>query len=268
MKERHRGKGASFRIPDPSAALTELESALQRAMSDSREEAAFFRALLEATIYAHVPLSNDSGRLRFIQFIRPDNGETVLPFFTDATKAEAVGRTDARIVAVKGSDFLEITHGATLMLNPNDAFCVLYPEEVAALLATGELPPIRNELLQSDRTIGVRLPISAPNWFQPCLLQVLSALPYIQQAYLVEMVPPENPSQVTLLISLGVEAALADRAVRAVTAGMQFRHRNLKVGVDMTTYDPAGEPPEWVTTLALEPIYDRILPANTTHGES
>lgn len=265
MQERHRGKGATFRIPDPSAALTELENALQRAMIDPREEPAFFRALLEATVYAHVPLSEDSGRLRFIQFIRPDNGETVLPFFTDAAKAEAVGRTDARIVAAKGRDFLEITYGAMLMLNPNDASCVMYPEEIGALLATGNIPVCESEVLRTDRILGVRLPVSAPGWFQPYLVQVLSSLPYIQQAYLVETVLLENPSHVTLLISLGVEPSKAERAVRAVSAGMQQRWQNLKVNVDMTTYDPNDGPPDGVSEVEAKPIYDRLSSTKTTH---
>jgi hypothetical protein len=233
-----------------------------------RDEPAFFRALLEATVYAHIPLHDDSGRVRFIQFVRPDNGATVLPFFTDVAKAEAVGRTDAQIVAAKGRDFLQVTYGATLMLNPNDAFCVLYPEEVAALLATGDLPRCETEVLQTERTFGFRPPISAPEWFEPALLQVISSLPYIQQVYLVEMVPPENPSHVTLLISLGVEPSLKERAARAVSAGMQHRYKNLKVAVDLTTYDPNDGPPEWATAVEAAPIYDRLPPAEVKSEDS
>jgi hypothetical protein len=263
MKKRHRNAGATFRPPMPSMALSALERLQQRAMADGREEPAFFRALLDATVYAHVPLHDDSGRVRFIQFVRPDNGTTVLPFFTDVAKADAVGRTDAKIVAARGRDFLELTFGATLMLNPNDASCVLYPEEVAALLATGGLPRCENEIVQTDRTLGFRLPISAPDWFEPALVQVLSSLPYIQQAYLVEMLPPENPSHVTLLISLGVEPSMAERAARAVSAGMQHRWQNLQVPVDLMTYDPNDGPPEWATAVEAAPIYDRQPPAKT-----
>jgi hypothetical protein len=241
--------------------MTALDKLLQRALVDGREEPAFFRALLEATVFAHVPLSNDTGRVRFIQFVRPDNGVTVLPFFTGYAKAEAVGRTDAKIVAAKARDFFQLTYGATLMLNPNDASCVLYPEEIAALLATGNIPICENEVLRTERTFGFRLPISAPDWFQPALLQVISSLPYIQQAYLVEMVPPGNPSHVTLLISLGVEPSMAERAARAVSAGMQHRYQNLKVAVDLTTYDPNEGPPDWATAVEAAPIYDRASPA-------
>ena len=263
MKKHRRNQGATFKPPTPSLRLSTLEKLQQRAMADGREEPAFFRALLEETVYAHIPLSDDSGRVRFIQFVRPDNGETVLPFFTDIAKAYAVGRTDARTVSAKGRDFLQLTYGATLMLNPNDASCVFYPEEVAALLATGHLPRCANEIVQADRTLAFRLPISAPDWFQPALVEVLSSLPYIQQAYLVEMLPPENLSHATLLISLGVEPSMAERAARAFSAGMQHRWQDLQVPVDLMTYDPNEGPPEWAIAVEAAPIYDRQPPSET-----
>lgn len=269
MTSNHRRQAdCSVHPPTPLSRLTDLDQLLQRALVDGREEPTFFRALLDATVFAHVPLSDDSQRLRFFQFIRPDNGQTVLPFFSDITKAEAIERADARIVAVSGRTFFKLTLGATLMLNPNDAFCVLYPEEILALLTTGAVPRIDNEILQTERTLGFRPPVSAPDWFQPCLLRIFSTLPYIQQAYLVEAVKPEDPSHVTLLISLGVDSSMAERAVRAVTAQMQHEWRDLKVNVDMTTYDPTGGPPDWATAVGVGPIYDRKSPANPTGEEA
>lgn len=62
-------------------------NALTAAIDPNGEgEADFFRELLEFTVYAHIPPSGDSGRLRFIQLISP-GGESLLPFFTDQTKA-------------------------------------------------------------------------------------------------------------------------------------------------------------------------------------
>jgi len=226
-------------------------------MIDGREEPAFFRALLDATVYVHSPRSDDSGRVRFFQFIRPDNGVTVLPFFTDRGKADAVGRTDAKTIALTGRQLFEHTLGATLMLNPNDAHCVLYPEEIAVLLDTGMIPRVETEVLKSDRTVGFRAPINAPEWLQPFLAQAVSMLPYVQCAYLVETLMPVDPSNVTLLVVLGVEASLADRAVRAVSAAMQHRWKDMRANVDMTAFDPAGEPTDWVTALGLPPIYRR-----------
>ncbi len=259
MKKQRRGAhGACIHPAAPAISLSPLEELQQRAMIDGREEPAFFRALLDATIYAHSPRSDDSGRVRFLQFIRPDNSLTVLPFFTDRGKADAVGRTDAKIIALTGRQLFEHTRGATLMLNPNDAHCVLFPEEITALLDTGTIPILETEVLQSARTVGFRPPISAPEWLQPYLVHVVSRLSYVQYVYLVEMLMPDNPSNVTLLIVLGVESSLADRVVRAVSRAMQHRWKDVGANVDMTTFDPAAaEPPDWVAALTLPPIYRR-----------
>jgi hypothetical protein len=261
MKKQDRGAhGASIQPASPAIRLSPLEELQQRAMIDGREEPAFFRALLDATVYVHSPRSNDSGRMRFFQFIRPDNGLTVLPFFTDRGKADAVGRTDAKTVALTGRQLFEHTLGATLMLNPNDAYCVLYPEEIAALLETGIIPQVATEVIKTDRPVGFRMPISAPEWLQPYLAQAVSTLPYVQCAYLVETLMPHDPSNVTLLVVLGVEPSLADRAVRAVSVAMQNRWQDMRTNVDMTAFDPADEPPDWVTALGLAPIYRRQSP--------
>ncbi len=42
----------------------ELEAQLERSRLDPTEEPAFFRSLLEATVYIHVPVSDDSKHIR------------------------------------------------------------------------------------------------------------------------------------------------------------------------------------------------------------
>lgn len=50
----------------------------------------FFKALLGSTVYAHVPMEGPpEGVMRFLQFVRPDNGQTVLSFFSERAQAEA-----------------------------------------------------------------------------------------------------------------------------------------------------------------------------------
>ena len=59
----------------------ELEARLERSRLDPTEEPAFFRSLLEATVYVHAPVSDDSKHLRLVQFRHPD-GFDAIPFFT------------------------------------------------------------------------------------------------------------------------------------------------------------------------------------------
>src|SRR5688572_4963260 len=116
----------------------ELTRLMHHALADKTAEPAFFRALLEATVYAHAPRHDRSGRLRFIQFTTPE-GLTVLPFFSDPAQANAAAGSAARVVVATGRQLFALTRGATLMLNPNQVSCVLYPEEIASLLDHGEV---------------------------------------------------------------------------------------------------------------------------------
>lgn len=118
----------------------DLERIRDAALADPDLEAEFLRALLEATLYAHLPMSDDSGKLRFLMFTRSD-GLTVIPVFTDVSKAQAAAGRAARVAGVSGREFLEATRGATLMLDPNDVSMTLYPEEIAVLLDSGRAAP-------------------------------------------------------------------------------------------------------------------------------
>ena len=64
----------------------ELEERLEQARGNPEADQQFFTYLLEATVYAHVPISDDSPKLRFVQFRHPD-GFDALPFFTSESRA-------------------------------------------------------------------------------------------------------------------------------------------------------------------------------------
>ena len=133
----------------------ELERRLERARAYREEEPAFFRCLLDAWVYTHAPLSDEHPRVRLVQFRHPD-GFDAIPFFTSETKARFAGRGVARTVKVTGRDLLEGTRGATLMLNPNDGGCVLYPEEVDALLRSGTVARVEKILRTNQKVLSQR----------------------------------------------------------------------------------------------------------------
>ncbi len=231
---------------------------MQLAVEDKQEEAAFFRALLDAIVYAHAPLSDDSRRLRLLQFIRPD-GLTVLPFFTDRAKAEFAARSAARIVELTGRQLLVVTRGATLMLNPNDTNCTLYPEEIDALLTTGAVATV-DQVDMDERQIGVGLPKSRPAWLEETLTALFQRLPTVEKAHMVEIWPQEAPGRVSLVIAIGVASTDSERVARAVITEIQPRCEGLDVAIDLTTFDPAAGLPEWLNSGDVEPFYRRTTP--------
>ena len=118
-----------------------LQRLMELSYNDPSAEPAFFAALLGATVYAHKPAHDTAPNLRLIQFPHPETGADLLPFFTDLQQARAASSPRVEIVKMTGRQLLEITLGATLILNPNSRYCMFYPEEVRLLLqGKGVLP--------------------------------------------------------------------------------------------------------------------------------
>lgn len=231
----------------------QLERLMQRAIEDKQEEPAFFRSLLDATVYAHVPLSDDSRRLRFIQFMRPD-GVTVLPFFTDRAKAQVAARSAARIVELTGRQLLTVTRGATLMLNPNDMHCTLYPEEIDALLTAGIVATV-DQVQLKEQEVWVGPPESSPVWLGEALTALFQRLPSVETAYLIEVRSPEDLTRASLVIAIGVAPAGTERVVRAVITQIQSRCEGLDMTIDLTAFDPPAGLPTWLAHDQAEPFY-------------
>lgn len=233
-----------------------LDQLMQRAIEDKREEPAFFRALLDAAVYAHAPLSDGHPRLRLIQFTRPD-GLTVVPVFTDREKAETAAGSAVRIVAMSGRQLMAAAPGATLMLNPNDHHCTLYPEEIRSLLATGTLPVIRREDTTAPRDVWIGMPDSVPAWLIDHLTQTLATMPFVERGYLVSMKETDSTERITWVIVLAVAPEYAERAARAVITMLQAPPVDLETAIDLTTFDPATGCPSWIDDPEVQPFYER-----------
>jgi hypothetical protein len=240
-----------------------LDWLMSRAIADQREEAAFFRALLRAKVYAHIPMGDRidarSGRVRFIQFPRPDSGQLVLPFFSDEAKARFAAQSAVQIIAMNARQFFELTRGATLMLNPNDAHCVLYPEEVDALLKTGRIATIQKFTVERATAPTIGTPQEIPSWLIETLTAALDKLPFVDVAYMAGVYRDvEAPQQIGIVIALGGAPTHAERAVHAaITALQPVCDLHSKYSVDITHFDSSSAPPNWITALHLEPLYDR-----------
>lgn len=235
----------------------ELERLKQRAIADRQEEPAFLRALLNSTVYAHVPISDDSGRLRFTQFARPDNGQVVLPFFIDESEAHVTAGNSRRVVALPGRTLFQHTLGATLIFDPNGVRCMLYAEEIKELLSTGFVANVDTNVIEKGREVLLEPLKSVPDWLRPAWAKLMPSLPFVEIAYVLISAPPEDPETHTLLIVLGVAAIYAERIGRALATALQAYGDELRLSVDMISYDPNNGRPELLNGIDIEPVYVR-----------
>ena len=232
----------------------ELDELMHGAIDDPRLEPVFFRALLDATVYAHVPRSDDTGRLRFTMFARPDNGEIVLPFFTHESLADECVGNERRVVSLPGRTLLEHTRGATLILNPNDQQYVFYPEEVSLFLDVGVIAPRKVEGVRLDADTRISPLGSKPGWLGR-LAGIFRRLPYVDVAYAAGATLASEPDRPAILITLGVEPAYAERAVRTVLAIIAARAKHIGVAVGVSTFDPKQGIPRSLRSQGIEPFY-------------
>lgn len=240
-----------------------LDRLMEAAAKDARREPEMFRALLDAVLYAHVPVDDkteriggDAHRVRLMMFKSPDDGTLVIPVFTDEGKAEFASGGAAKVIAVTGRELFEATRGATLMLNPNDVKCTLYPEEISALLANNTLAPVTKGRFEEDQARLFRL-TKVPAPLVKALKKALPAVSSIEFAYIagVRWRDPERPESV--LVALGSSAGREDREARATAVAMQSVIDRLHLPVDIIHFDTNDAPPGWIAHLGLKPVYRR-----------
>lgn len=239
----------------------ELELLMERAKADGAEDPAFFEALLEATIYVHVPKDKRQFPWRFMQFRHPIEGITVVPFFTNKARARRATQGMAHVEALNGRAFMEATRGFTLILNPQETpCCILYPEEVVSLLDEGYLAEVQSVEIDDLPSSIVALD-SPPEGLVEILIPVLQDLPFVEVAYIAgrSSNKPEDPA--ATLIVLGGDPKLAERAARALTTVLQRQSSRFVAALDVLHFDTSKPPPEWIAGLALQPVFRRSTSA-------
>lgn len=235
----------------------ELEELMERSIQDYKEEPAFFTALLDAEVFVHVPFSDKRGGLHLITFPRPGDALHVVPVFTDEAKANWAARGGALVIKMSGRMLMEITRGSTLMLNPNDTSCTLYPEEIAALLETGTLASFANIHTGDSGGAAVYVPEAVPERLKQALRAFLPTVPVIERAYVAGIRWSGPPPSQSLLVILACPPNQGERAVRAVLSGILRKIEESEVPIDIT-YAGADHEPDYVADLGLEPVYERL----------
>lgn len=233
----------------------DLAPFLAQALADPQDEAMFFRALPSGVLYVHAPISDDSPRLRLIQFFRPD-GLMVLPVFTSRDKAELATGATARVLEFVGHELIAITYGTTWMIDPNDRSCTVYPEELAQLAQERDLPLVEpKHVLGAPSSVG--LVPAPPQGLLQTLERLYGGLPVVQAAYLLQRLGGEPPVLEGLLIVLCIAPAHAERAVRATVLALQELDPHGFATVDLMDFDPSEAVPEFLTALEARPFFTK-----------
>lgn len=230
---------------------------MKQAQADGSKDAEFFLALLDASVYVHIPKFKKLHPWRFMQFHHSGTGVMLVPFFTDQKRARRAAQSVAQVEAMNGRAFMNATRGSTLILNPEDTpCCILYPEEIAALLDEGYMARVQ-QIKARDTDSSICRISQVPNDLITLVVPVLRELPYVDIAYVAGRAGKDQPGLTTYLLALGGDPKFAERAARAVTTVLQRQADRFQTVVDLKYFDVRETPPAWIADLELKPVYRR-----------
>lgn len=244
-----------FQRFDVSNSLTGL---LELATREPGYGPEFYRCLLDSEVYALLPAEGnglDEGKARFVMW-NDATGARVIPFFSSRAAVRRVLTKALIAFRLKGREFLELTRGATIVLDPNEpASCRLNPHEVMALLGTGAVssPQAADPSERGERALqAVERPPGAT-------LQSLSVLfaqyPSIHRAYLVFCWPPEQPEARCYLVAVRMDRSDQERLVRESAQVMDDVPPGLNM--DLMTFESDDDDFLQGIVEIAAPFYDR-----------
>ena len=232
-----------------------LEELIARAVEDPSLEGEVFRHLLQATLFVHSPKLRSGPRLSVVQFKTP-HGVMAIPVFTDRRKAEFAGGKNVRIVPVAAKELFSATLGATVVINPNDAWCILYPEEIIRLLQGQSLaaPPVS---LTLPTEMQLRKPAVQDSWLTNLIVESLSAIEEATDAWLTEAVRDVSSQSEGYVLVIAANKAYHERIARSITLAFSEKRNRLGVTFDVTFLDSAESRDEWLTRRTDCLVYRR-----------
>jgi hypothetical protein len=242
-----------------------LDEEIHQAHLDSRHEPALLQKLLTVTLYVHSPFGPRTGRLNLCMLDRPD-GLRVIPVFTDLKKAKKAGRGKVLSVPVHGRELFEATRGATLMINPNDVSCTLYPEEIDGLLESGAVAHVAAFTVGEDEEVRIGAPTVPSDALASCLAQTLSGMHVAERAFLGEAHWRGRKPALAWFVAVVAPTHHGERISRAIASALDGL-QPLDRALDVHVLDPAAALPDWIIEHALAPIYDRERPPSVRTNE-
>jgi hypothetical protein len=190
-----------------------LERALRLAATDPAARPDFYRQLLEAEVFvigdadprpagAWTAQEGDSISLQHWQ--KPD-GTAVLPFFSSLQALQRALDHEVTYYQLPARALLEMTQGATLVLDPRSDYGKEFaPGEIVALLAGGLTHAAERRVIEEDTQVLLAQPQARPEALLAGVGAFLAKRPAARRAWLALMTIPAHDPEPHLVI--GVEA--------------------------------------------------------------
>jgi hypothetical protein len=214
-------------------AQNRLELSLVKAATDPAHRPQFYRELAHADLFIaqEGPPPEQSGSLilekgRSIEVRNIDwNGTTYIPVFSSLQQLQAALSEPSAYIAMSAIEFMEITRGAHLMLNPGADYGKELPaEEIASILDGSIWEPSERRVAKDAQEVLIGRPANYPNELATALSQYFSTQKPVRRAFLAQVFNPKHDEKPHTLIAIEVHGDW-DRIV----AGAGLVARNVSV---------------------------------------
>lgn len=200
-----------------------LEAAFAKAAADPAERPVFYRLLVESQVFAlgHTDDgfqgSKTAAAGETVSLInwQKDDGTTVIPFFTSLDALSRAIQEERSYIAMPARAFLEMTKGATLVLNPGLIPAKEFlPHEVESMLTTGVNQAPQRRVIQQETQVLLGQPADYPTKMVTALRSLFAKHPCVRAAYLGLMHDPSTQEKPNLVVGVegesGIERAIQD----------------------------------------------------------
>jgi len=185
-----------------------LETLLEKAATEPAFRPAFFRMLLESTVWVPGTAADDKSVVEDsaldIQHWEKDDGESVIPFFTSLEALQQAVDTEQAFVVLPARTLFEMTLGETLFLNAKlPTGKELTPREINHLVGKEGSPLSEQEVLEGGTALLLSEVTEPPAQMIDSLTTLFRTFNHVKCAYLCS-IKEKNDAQSNLLI--GIEA--------------------------------------------------------------
>ncbi len=191
-----------------SETKNELEILLEKAATEPAHRPAFFRTLLESTVW--VPGSAAEGEAIVedsaldLQHWEKEDGTTVIPFFTSLEALQQAVEDEQAFVVMPARTLFEMTLGETLFLNAKlPTGKEFMPREISLLLAEESSPLSTQEVLEGGESLILSEVAEPPSQMIDSLTTLFKTIKPVKRAFLCA-IKEHADAQPNLLI--GIEA--------------------------------------------------------------
>lgn len=197
-----------------SETKNELETLLEQAATEPAYRPAFFRTLLDSTVW--VPGNAAEGEAVVeesaldIQHWEKDDGTSVLPFFTSLTALQQAIDDEQAFVVMPARTLFEMTLGETLFLNAKlPTGKEFTPREISHLVGEEGSPLSQQEVLEGGTALLLSEVAEPPAQMVDSLTTLFKSIKTVKRAFICS-IKEQADAQANLLIGIEAEGDIEE----------------------------------------------------------